>query len=119
MIQGAASPGPTTAPPIWVCSVPPPECALPDYYGDKYCDDENNNIECNWDGGACCDNTENGWDQWCSVCECLDPNAGSTTTTPKPCEDKKKTKKCKRLKNKGKCNKKRVWKKCKKTCNKC
>lgn len=35
------------------------------------------------------------------------------------CEDKKSTKKCKKLKKKGKCNKKKVWKKCKETCGKC
>ena len=35
------------------------------------------------------------------------------------CKDKKKVKKCIKLKKKGKCTKKRVWKKCKKTCNKC
>ena len=35
------------------------------------------------------------------------------------CKDKKNTKKCKRLKKKGKCSKKNVWKKCKKTCGKC
>ena len=35
------------------------------------------------------------------------------------CKDKRKVKKCLKLKKKGKCTKKRVWKKCKKTCNKC
>merc|ERR1712223_2226339 len=100
-------PGPTTAPPTG--------CVSPSWANDDYCDDENNNAECNWDGGACCNNNAAGWDNYCSSCECLDPNAGSGPD----CEDKWKTKKCKKQANKGKCNKKKVKKNCKKTCDLC
>merc|ERR1712228_76164 len=92
----------------------------PSWIGDTYCDDSHNNIECNYDGGDCCGNSKPTWDQYCSVCECLDPDYTTTTTTKKPsCKDKKKTKQCRKLKKKGRCGRKKVWKKCKKTCNKC
>merc|ERR1719450_832946 len=42
--------------------------------GDGYCDDPNNHQECQWDGGDCCNNDEEGWDKYCNECECLDPN---------------------------------------------
>merc|ERR1711894_550859 len=29
-------------------------CKIPEWQGDGYCDDENNNSECAWDGGDCC-----------------------------------------------------------------
>merc|ERR1712032_1124834 len=29
-------------------------CGAPDYVGDKFCDDNNNNAGCNWDKGDCC-----------------------------------------------------------------
>ena len=32
-----------------------------------WCDDENNNADCNWDGGACCFNDAQGWDTYCTV----------------------------------------------------
>ena len=41
--------------------------------GDAYCDDGNNNEGCEWDGGDCCGNNVN--TEYCSVCECLDPDA--------------------------------------------
>ena len=47
--------------------------------GDMYCDDINNNMDCNYDGGDCCGCNVN--TQYCSVCGCLDPN-GSGTTCP-------------------------------------
>ena len=91
IIQGPPGPqGPTTAPPTG--------CVSPDWANDDYCDDENNNADCNWDGGACCNNNAAGWDNYCSACECLDPNAGSGLD----CEDKWKTKKCQKKANKGK-----------------
>ena len=37
----------------------------------NYCDDETNNAECNWDGGACCNNQNDGWDTHCTECKCL------------------------------------------------
>ena len=42
---------------------------------DRYCDDNNNNVECQWDGGDCCNNSMSGWDNYCTACQCLDPNA--------------------------------------------
>ena len=42
-------------------------CAVPWWQGDKYCDDENNNADCNWDGGDCCNNNSPIWDIWCTV----------------------------------------------------
>ena len=48
------------------------ECPYPEFVGDNYCDDPNNNEECDWDGGDCCGNNVNS--NFCSVCECLDPN---------------------------------------------
>ena len=36
---------------------PPTEgCGSPNWVGDNYCDDENNNEDCEWDGGDCCGN---------------------------------------------------------------
>ena len=51
-------------------------------FGDNYCDDDNNNEECGWDGGDCCGDNVN--TQYCSACECLDPNAGGSTPAPPP-----------------------------------
>ena len=48
-------------------------CGYPEMATDNLCDDENNNAECNYDGGACCGNDMNGWDDFCTTCECLDP----------------------------------------------
>merc|ERR1712173_534766 len=80
----------TTAPP------PTSGCGSPQWANDQWCDDENNNEDCNWDGGACCNNTFGGWDHYCSDCECLDPNAGTGPT----CEDLKPTKNAKRSRTK-------------------
>ena len=43
----------------------------PAWIGDGYCDDENNNEKCQWDGDDCCNG---GSTEYCGVCECLDPN---------------------------------------------
>ena len=40
------------------------------WIGDSYCDDENNNEGCNWDGGDCCGDSVN--TMYCSVCACLE-----------------------------------------------
>ena len=48
------------------------ECAVLEWAGDNFCDDENNNPECGFDGGDCCDNAGEGWDNYCSLCECLE-----------------------------------------------
>ena len=34
---------------------------------DKWCDDINNNEACGWDGGACCNNSQSNWDNYCYV----------------------------------------------------
>ena len=45
------------------------ECALPEFYGDEFCDDLNNNAECNFDGGDCCGTDVN--KLFCNECQCL------------------------------------------------
>ena len=47
-------------------------CGTPSWKGDDYCDDENNNCGCDWDGGDCCGSNVD--TEYCSACECLDPN---------------------------------------------
>ena len=55
------------------CCFPCPDtCGSPSYKDDQYCDDENNNCGCEWDGGDCCGINVN--TKYCSACECLDPN---------------------------------------------
>ena len=55
----------------------PGTCGYPDYKGDYYCDDENNNCACEWDGGDCCGSYV--ITDYCDDCDCLDPDvAGST-----------------------------------------
>merc|ERR1712223_958288 len=51
-------------------------CGIPSYKGDNYCDDENNNCGCDWDGGDCCGSNVNTY--YCSACECLDPHASGS-----------------------------------------
>ena len=61
-------------------------CDLPDYYGDGYCDDENNKKACFFDGGDCCGPNVN--TQYCTACQCLSDGGSSggngtlATTTP-------------------------------------
>merc|ERR1712051_490124 len=100
-----------TAPP------PPTGCGSPQWANDQWCDDENNNANCNYDGGACCFNNFSGWNNYCTDCACLDPNA--TGTTPAPCEDIKSANWCLRRKNRNKCHINHVAQKCQKTCEKC
>ena len=54
-------------------------CRLPLNAKDQYCDDENNNFECNFDGGACCNNDASGWNNYCIDCECLEDLVDQTT----------------------------------------
>merc|ERR1739836_314685 len=101
---------------------PPPSdaCGSPQWFGDNYCDDDNNNEECGWDGGDCCGDNVN--TQYCSACECLDPNGGGnsgTTTTEEPCENDKSDNWCENKKQKGKCYNSNIANKCKKTCGVC
>merc|ERR1711962_1102024 len=44
-------------------------CSKPEYAGDIHCDDGNNNADCNWDNGACCNTTVEGWNSYCSDCK--------------------------------------------------
>ena len=46
-------------------------CGKPSYFkGNGYCNDENNNCGCDWDGGDCCGSNVN--TQSCLACECKD-----------------------------------------------
>ena len=51
--------------------IPPPPPRPCKGKGDDWCDDENNDLECEWDGGDCCGDNVNF--QYCSDCLCLDP----------------------------------------------
>ena len=42
-------------------------CGSPQWAKDQWCDDENNNSGCDFDGGACCNNNLVGWDTFCQV----------------------------------------------------
>ena len=48
------------------------------WIGDGYCDDIDNNVECNFDGGDCCGPNVN--TNYCTECLCLNENV--TTTNP-------------------------------------
>ena len=61
--SGTPPPPPTPA--------PGGDCGFSNWKGDNYCDDDNNNAGCEWDGGDCCGDNIN--TQYCSDCECLDP----------------------------------------------
>jgi len=49
-------------------------CGLPQYSKDKFCEDENNNAACNFDGGACCG--PNVIKTYCTKCQCLQGGSG-------------------------------------------
>merc|ERR1712168_860764 len=79
-----------------------PNC-IESYIGDGYCDDDNNNDACQFDGGDCCNQSSIKWNMYCYECECLtaaatttseptiptpeptSTTAEPTTTTPEPC----------------------------------
>jgi len=46
------------------------KCGAKDFVGDKFCDDNNNNAGCNWDGGDCCGAGNS--IQYCTDCKCRD-----------------------------------------------
>lgn len=48
------------------------------WIGDSYCDDSNNNAECQYDGGDCCG--PNVVLDYCSECTCKDPENGGSET---------------------------------------
>merc|ERR1712004_410973 len=55
-------------------------CEFPQWEGDGWCDDGNNNPDCTFDGGDCCgDDVDT---TYCQECECLDPTFGVTTAMP-------------------------------------
>ena len=63
-------------------------CGSPQWANDQWCDDENNNAGCNFDGGACCNNDFPGWDNYCNTCACLEnggtPEPPAPTPAPEP-----------------------------------
>ena len=52
------------------------ECWYPDYIGDGNCQDVNNHIGCNFDGGDCCGSCVNM--EFCIECLCLSEQNSST-----------------------------------------
>ena len=66
--------------PLFILSATPATCTgtcqETTWKGDNYCDDGNNNCGCEWDGGDCCGS--NVKTDFCSACECLDPNAAGS-----------------------------------------
>merc|ERR1711939_610605 len=59
----------------------PGHCGKPNYKGDGYCDVDNNNCGCAFDGGDCCGTTKRGKLQYAycagkANCKCLDPEKG-------------------------------------------
>ena len=59
-------------------------CEIPNYHGDGYCDDENNNEACLFDGGDCCESTVNTGvlnTVYCTECLCLDEGGNSSEGT--------------------------------------
>ena len=56
------------------------KCGSPDYIGDNYCDDENNNEDCGFDDGDCCGDVNT---DYCTKCECLEPKGPKAPTEPK------------------------------------
>ena len=58
---------PTLSPP----TVSPSEnCASPSYYKDGDCDNDNNHLECNFDGGDCCKGNETSCTYCTDNCMC-------------------------------------------------
>ena len=59
------------------------ESILIQFIGDDYCDDENNNAECQFDNGDCCGSNVN--TKYCTECQCLSDEGsigGNWITTP-------------------------------------
>ena len=53
-----------------------------DLIGDDYCDDNNNNPGCNYDGGDCCGPNVN--TLYCQECLCLNDSTTLSPTTDNP-----------------------------------
>merc|ERR1712004_886816 len=66
--------GPTEVPTEGPTDVPPePTECVDQWIGDSFRDDQNNNSECDFDGGDCCqEEPADGWDNYCQICECLE-----------------------------------------------
>merc|ERR1711997_529064 len=114
--SGTPSP-PSPSPPSPSPPSPSPPsngCGSPQWKGDKYCDDENNNDGCDYDGGDCCGDDVN--TTYCSACQCLDPDFGDDDDD---CQDTNSTSWCENKKNKGKCNQNGIKQKCPLTCGVC
>ena len=79
------------------CYSCPGTCGNPSWKGDNYCDDENNYCGCEWDGGDCCGSNVN--TDYCSVCECLDPNGSGSRKNQNISISEKNEKKMKLIKN--------------------
>ena len=77
-------PGPKPKPKPTEKPKPPPSegCGQPGYATDDYCDDENNNAGCDFDGGACC--KEPVKKNYCKECKCLSKPKPKPTEKPKP-----------------------------------
>ena len=95
-------------------------CGSLNWKGDGWCDDENNNAGCEYDGGDCCG--ENVKTTYCQECQCLDPGYSSTTTTSTPCFDVQATGHCNYWASFGYCTflfQDWMATNCKKTCGHC
>ena len=46
-------------------------CEFPQFFDDDWCDDGNNNLECDFDGGDCCTAAAAAGQSSCTVCECI------------------------------------------------
>ena len=55
-------------------------CESPQWEGDGYCDDGNNNAGCSFDGGDCCGYNIN--TQFCNECQCVDPSVQGSCGSP-------------------------------------
>merc|ERR1711934_403825 len=77
-MNGGTPPEPTAAPSPTTAAPPTDGCGSPSWANDMWCDDENNNADCNWDGGDCCGDVNT---NYCTDCTCLDPEFSTTTTT--------------------------------------
>ena len=47
-------------------------CGYPELKGDGFCNDENNNYLCGYDGGDCCNNDNANWNVNCTLCKCFE-----------------------------------------------
>ena len=57
-------------------------CFNQDWIANGYCEDMNNNLACNYDGGDCCGSNVN--TQYCISCQCLEGEGGGGSTTTLP-----------------------------------